>query len=145
MVPAAEHLARYQHVDLFLDTAPVCGHTTASDALWCGVPVVTLADDTFISRVAASLLSAVELPELAVATLAEYETLALELATNGAKRTQIREHLETGRMQFSLFDSAATTRALEAAYLHAANLHRAGKKPVSFSLTDDFSASNENE
>lgn len=132
--PQATHLARYRHVDVFLDSFPVGGHTTASDALWCGVPVVTMAGESFVSRVAASLLHAVELPELVTADLASYEALALALARDPERLRRLRQHLENGRMRFPLFDSIATTRALEAAYLHAVELHRGGQAPQAFAL-----------
>jgi protein O-GlcNAc transferase len=77
----AEHLARHRVADLFLDTLPYNAHTTASDALWAGLPVITCAGETFASRVAGSLLHAVGLAELVTYSLADYETLALELAT----------------------------------------------------------------
>jgi len=132
--PLAEHLARYQHIDLFLDTSPVCGHTTASDALWSGVPVVALAGDSFISRVSASLLHAVGLPELVTSDLAAYEGLALSLARNPDRLQQLHRYLNEGRLTFPLFDSEATARALEAAYQHAATLHRSNIKPCAFTL-----------
>lgn len=122
----AEHLSRYHHADLFLDTAPVSGHTTASDALWCGVPVVALLGETFAGRVAASLLHAVELPQLVTESLDAYEALALSLAHDSEKRDALKHHLTENRMRFPLFDSEATTRALEAAYLHALNHDYAG-------------------
>jgi protein O-GlcNAc transferase len=76
------HLARHQHADLFLDTLPINAHTTACDALWARVPVVTCMGQTFASRVAASLLTAVGLPELITHNLVDYEALALRLATS---------------------------------------------------------------
>lgn len=136
-----QHLMRYRYVDLFLDTFPVCGHTTASDALWCGVPVVTMAGEQFITRVAASLLHAVGLPELVANTLEEYEALALALARDKERLAGLKKHLENGRMTFPLFDTVATTRAIEAAYRHAAELHRQGKPPASFYLTADLTVS----
>lgn len=138
VAPLAEHLARYKHIDLFLDTAPCNGHTTASDALWCGAPVVTLAGSNFASRVCASLLNAVELPELVTTDMESYEALALKLACDPEKLRNIRKHLEAGRMNFPLFDSVATTKAIEAAYLHAAELHIAAIPPKSFTVTTDF-------
>jgi protein O-GlcNAc transferase len=141
MAPAIavnQHLMRYFYADVFLDTAPVCGHTTASDALWCGVPVITLPSEPFISRVAASLLAAVDLPQLAVHSLEEYEDLALSLYRDREKLAKLKRHLDDGRMQFPLFDCVATTRAMEASYLHAAELHRQGQAPRGFSLTPDF-------
>lgn len=130
----ADHLARYRHVDLFLDTQPYSGHTTVSDALWCGVPVVTLRGEGFCSRVAAGLVQAVGLPELATNSLEEYEVLALTLARDKKRRLGIKAHLEKGRMAFPLFDSLATTRAIETAYEQAAEHHRQGQPPSSFAI-----------
>jgi len=130
----AEHLSRYQHVDLCLDVTPCSGHTTASDALWCGVPVVAITGKSFAGRVAAGLLSAVGLPELTTDNLEDYEALILKLANDPKKLAELKAYLQNGRMQFPLFDSEATTRAIEAAYLHAAELHRQGKKPQAFSV-----------
>ncbi len=132
--PQEEHLQRYRHADLFLDTSPVCGHTTSSDALWCGVPVITLAGESFVSRVAAGLLHAVGLPDLVAGDLAAYEALALALACDKTRLQQLRQHLENGRMRFALFDATATARALEAAYSQAAELHRQGIAPKAFSV-----------
>lgn len=132
--PLSEHLARYQHVDLFLDTFPVCGHTTASDVLWCGVPVVIFAGDSFASRVAASLLHAVNLPELVTTDLAAYESLALALARNPDRLSGLKRHLAQSRMQFPLFNSLATTRSLESAYEQMAHRHRNQQKPSGFKV-----------
>ena len=93
-VPLAEHLARHRAADLFIDTLPYNAHTTASDALWSGLPVLTLTAEAFASRVAASLLNAIELPELVAATQEEYEALAIQLATNPERLGQIRQKLE---------------------------------------------------
>ncbi len=134
----AEHLARYCYVDLFLDTSPVCGHTTASDALWCGVPVVTLKQESFVSRVAASLLTCVGLPELIAPDMESYEALAIALARDPKRLAGLKQHLEDGRLDFTVFDSAATTRALEAAYIHAASLHAQKRAPHAFSLSGDL-------
>ncbi len=134
-MPPDEHLARHTYADLFLDTAPCNAHTTASDALWCGVPLVTLAGKHFFGRVAASLLHAVGLPELVTEDLAAYEALALSIARDKAKRMALREHLTNGRMDFPLFDSVATTRVLETAYEHAAKLHREGITQTSFAVS----------
>ena len=130
--PLADHLARYRCADLFLDTAPCGGHTTVSDTLWCGVPVITLAGDHFVSRVAASLVHAAEIPELAVRSLAEYETLALALARDAQGLESLKARLEANRLSCPLFDSLATTRAIESAYLEAADCHRRGAAPQAF-------------
>ena len=141
--PQATHLPRYLHADLVIDTFPVCGHTTTSDALWCGVPVLAMAGETFISRVAASLLHAVGLPELVASDIHAYEAMALELACGKERLLQLRQHLQQGRMQFPLFDSAATTRALEAAYVHMLERHRAGAAPQPFQVFPDLHCEND--
>jgi predicted O-linked N-acetylglucosamine transferase (SPINDLY family) len=138
-LPQPEHLKRYRHADLFIDTFPVCGHTTTSDALWCGVPAVTMLGKSFISRVAASLLHAVELPELVTHDLAAYEALAIALAHDPVRLKKLHTHLIDGRMRFPLFDSVATTRAIEASYQHAIELHRKKIAPQAFTLREDYS------
>lgn len=127
--PHAEHLARHVHADLFLDTFAVNAHTTASDALWAGLPVATLAGRQFAARVAASLLHAVGLPELVATSEAGYEALCLDLATSPAKLAAIREKLAANRKTQPLFDTARHTRALEAAYSAALERHRQGLAP----------------
>jgi predicted O-linked N-acetylglucosamine transferase (SPINDLY family) len=124
--PPAEHLARLTHADLFLDTLPIAAHTTASDALWSGVPVVTCTGTAFVGRVAASLLHAVGLPELAVGDMADYEALARGLATDPARLAEVRERLRRARDTAPLFDSARTARELDALYLRMAERSRAG-------------------
>jgi protein O-GlcNAc transferase len=130
----SDHLSRYRHVDLSLDLTPCSGHTTASDALWCGAPVVAITGNSFAGRVAAGLLHSVGLPELVTNTLEEYEAKIIELARDSRKLADLRRYLEEGRMRFPLFDSAATTKAIETAYLHAADLHRKGEKPRAFNV-----------
>jgi len=115
-MPLAEHLARHRIADLFLDTLPYNAHTTASDALWAGLPLLTLAGETFAARVAASLLNAIQLPELITSTQEEYEALAIELATNPEKLTAIRQKLEKNRLTTPLFDTERFTHHLEEAY-----------------------------
>jgi predicted O-linked N-acetylglucosamine transferase (SPINDLY family) len=105
-----EHLSRMALADLFIDTWPCNGHTTASDALWAGLPVVTYAGETFASRVAASLLDAVGLPQLACPTIADYETRIIELAGDAAARQALRRHLVAARDTAPLFDSETWTR-----------------------------------
>lgn len=129
VVSSGENLARLTHADLFLDTLPVNAHTTASDALWSGVPLVTCAGDSFVGRVAASLLHAVGLPELAVADLAAYESLAAAIASDPARLAALKAHLERARSTAPLFDSALTTRGLEALYLRMAERWHAGLAP----------------
>jgi protein O-GlcNAc transferase len=110
------HLARHRLADLFLDTLPVNAHTTASDALWAGLPVLTCVGGTFAGRVAASLLHAVGLPELVAGNLHDYEALALTLATNAAELTGVRAKLERNRAASPLFDADRLRRNLESAY-----------------------------
>jgi len=114
--PLAEHLARHRLADLFLDTLPYNAHTTASDALWSGLPVLTCRGDTFAGRVAASLLSAIGLPELITSSLDEYEALAAALATDPARLSALKQRLATNRDTEPLFDSERYARSLERAY-----------------------------
>ena len=116
-VDSADHLARYQLADLFLDTAPCNAHTTASDALWAGLPVLTLIGESFGARVAASLLNAVGLPELVVKTQAEYEALAIQLARNPELLNKYKRHLKEHLLNTPLFDTPLFTKHLEVAYL----------------------------
>jgi predicted O-linked N-acetylglucosamine transferase (SPINDLY family) len=129
VMPSSDNLARLTHADLFLDTLPVNAHTTASDALWSGVPLVTCVGDSFVGRVAASLLHAVGLPELAVADLSAYESLAGAIAADPARLTALKAHLKQARETAPLFDSRLTTRGLEALYLRMAERWRAGLPP----------------
>jgi len=113
--PIEEHLARYNVVDLALDTFPVGGHTTTSDALWCGVPVVTMEGQSFISRVAASLLRAVDLPLLITTAPDEYRQRILDFAHNKGARDSIARHLREKRLDLPLFDTPRFVRAWEEA------------------------------
>jgi predicted O-linked N-acetylglucosamine transferase (SPINDLY family) len=128
-VPPPEHCARIALADLFLDTTPVNSHTTASDALWAGVPLVTVAGKTFTARVATSLLHAVGLPQLSVADLAAYERLSVRLATADDELQAIRRHLALARKSSSLFDPSLYARRLEAAYREIWQRSRRGEKP----------------
>jgi protein O-GlcNAc transferase len=110
------HMARQQLADLFLDTLPYNAHTTASDALWAGLPLITTPGCSFPARVAASVLAAANLPELIAPDLAAYEALALKLARDPAALKAIREKLAASRGSVPLFDTARFTRNLEAAY-----------------------------
>jgi predicted O-linked N-acetylglucosamine transferase (SPINDLY family) len=112
----SEHLGRLQLADLVLDTAPYGAHTTASDALWAGVPVVTLAGDTFPSRVAGSLLHALGLPELIAADEDDYVAVALTLATEPDLLQAARVRLSRNRLATPLFDVAAYARSLQDLY-----------------------------
>jgi uncharacterized protein (TIGR03032 family) len=118
-VSKVEHLARHPAFDLFLDTLHYNAHVTASDSLWSGVPLITLLGETFASRVAASLLSAADLPELITHSLQDYEQLAVHLATHPNELKQLKEKLITDRHHLPLFNTAQTVRHLEAAYRQA--------------------------
>jgi len=131
--PALEperHWARIALADLFLDTLPYNAHTTASDALWAGVPVLTVAGETFAARVATSLLHAVGLGALSVASHAEYVRLAVELALDPARLARLRAHLEQVRPRAALFDTARYCRHLEDAYTGICARHFSGAPPA---------------
>src|SRR5216684_2439805 len=130
-----QHLARQRLADLFLDTLPVNAHTTASDALWAGLPLVTCSGRSFVARVAGSLLHAVGLDELVTRSLADYERLALALACDPARLAAIRGKLEAARLAAPLFDSERTGRALEAAYREMWEIRRRGEAPRSFAVS----------
>ena len=112
----ADHLSRYKLADLFLDTTPCNAHTTASDALWAGLPVLTLIGESFAARVAASLLKAVGLPYLIVNTQEEYESLAIELAKDCVKLNDIKSRLDKNLLTAPLFDTPLFANHLELAY-----------------------------
>lgn len=133
-VPADEHLARHQLADLFLDTLPYNAHTTASDALWAGLPVLTCLGTAFAGRVAASLLNAVGLPELVTRSLDEYESLALRIAHNSELRIALKSKLATHRTTWPLFDTVGMTRHIEKAFNEMWRRHCAGEAPASFAV-----------
>jgi predicted O-linked N-acetylglucosamine transferase (SPINDLY family) len=118
-VPQAEHLARQRLADLFLDTFNYNAHTTASDALWVGLPLVTKLGKGFAARVAGSLLNAVGLPELITETEQDYEALILKLATNPTKLAEIKEKLANNRLTQPLFNTELYTKHLENGYQQA--------------------------
>jgi len=128
-----DHLARLGLADLFLDTLPCNAHTTASDALFMGVPVVTTPGPTFAGRVAASLLSAIGLDELIAPSLSLYEALALELARNPDSLSASKVKLKTNRASFPLFNTAHFTRHLEQAFAAMRERQRRGLPPATFS------------
>jgi protein O-GlcNAc transferase len=115
-MPPPDHLARHRLANLFLDTLPCNAHTTASDALWTGLPVLTRIGETFAGRVAASLLNAIALTELITSTPQAYEALAIELATNPEKLAAIKRKLANNRLTTPLFDTETFTRHIEVAY-----------------------------
>lgn len=115
-VPTADHLARHKAADLLLDTFPYTAHTTASDALWMGLPVLTRPGESFASRVAASLLTAIGLPELIAPTVADYEDMAVAFATGARDLAGVKAKLAANRLSTPLFDTAGVTTHLEALY-----------------------------
>jgi protein O-GlcNAc transferase len=129
-MPLPEHLARHRLADLFIDTLPYNAHTTASDALWAGLPVLTRLGETFAGRVAASLLNAIHLPELITTSPAAYEELAIELATHPEKLARIKCKLADNRLTTPLFDTQHFTRHVEAAYAAMHERHQAGLAPA---------------
>jgi protein O-GlcNAc transferase len=133
-VPHADHLARHRLADLFLDTVPCGAHTTASDALWAGLPMLTCMGDSFAGRVGASLLNAIGLSELVTRSLPEYERRALQLARDTHALADLKAKLARNRDTYPLFDTARSTRHLEAAYLRMWERHSAGQSPASFSV-----------
>jgi predicted O-linked N-acetylglucosamine transferase (SPINDLY family) len=134
ILPTAEYLARYKLADLFLDTYPYNGGTTASDALWAGLPVLTRSGKSFPSRMAGSLLRAIDAPELVTHTIAEYENLAVELATDRSRLELIRKKLDANKMSTALFNSRQTTKNIERAYQIMYELHFEGKPPKNIDL-----------
>ena len=129
-IPYRKHLARYKHADLFLDTFPCNAHTTASDALWGGCPVLTCAGRTFASRVAGSLLTALKMEELICETLEAYEAVALNLAQKPMKLKNYQQQLILNRASATLFDGLVFTRNLERAYEQMWRRLREGKAPT---------------
>lgn len=130
----SEHMARHALADLFLDTLPLNAHTTASDALWAGVPVLTCPGRSFGARVAGSLLHAAGLPELVVPTLAAYEAAALRLAREPQLVAGLKAKLAAARRTAPLFDTDATRRQLEAAYATMWQRWQRGEPPRSFAV-----------
>lgn len=129
-----EHLARHRLADLFLDTQTVNAHTTASDALWAGLPLLTCCGDSFAGRVAASLLRAVGLPELVVPTLADYERAAIELGRDRGRLAALRARLAGNRLAMPLFRTAPYARQLEAAFATMQARRLAGQPPEAFAV-----------
>jgi protein O-GlcNAc transferase len=133
-MPAEQHLARHRVADLFLDTLPYNAHTTSSDALWAGLPVLTCLGSAFPGRVAASLLHAVGLPELVATSLSEYTTRALELAGDAARLRELRERLACNRTTYPLFDTVRFSRHLEAAYASMWQRYQQDEPPQGFAV-----------
>lgn len=128
-LPLPEYLARYRTADLFLDTSPYNAGTTASDALWTGLPVLTYLGETFAGRMAASLLHAIHLPELVTETAEEYEMLAIDLATHPEKLMKIKQKLANNRLTTPLFNTQQFSKHIEAAYTQIYERHQADLMP----------------
>jgi predicted O-linked N-acetylglucosamine transferase (SPINDLY family) len=124
-----DHLARHRVADLFLDTAPYNAHTTASDALWAGLPVLTRAGETFAGRVAASLLNAIGMPELITSSAQAYEALAIHLGRRPERLERLKQKLARHRLTTPLFDTVRFARHMEAAYAAMYDRYQAGLPP----------------
>ena len=136
-LPRDEYIARYRVADLFLDTLPYNAGTTASDALWAGLPVLTCAGESSAARIAASLLTAVGLPELITDSLADYEACAIRLATHAGELAGIREALDRNRSDHALFDTPRCVKNIERGYLEMNNQRVIGEGFESLVVTDD--------
>ena len=132
----SKHLARHRHADLFIDTFNYNAHTTASDALWAGLPVVTKIGKQFSARVAASLLNAVGLPELITSSEQEYERLILDLATNPDRLAHLKQNLDANRMTLPLFDTQRYARNFESGLLSIYDLHLRGEPARDITVID---------
>lgn len=128
-LPAPEYLARYRTADLFLDTLPYNAATTASDALWAGLPILTRMGESFTARVAASLLTAIGLPELVTTTPEHFEAMAIELSGDPGRLAELRDRLHGNRLTMPLFDTAQFTRHLENAYTQVYERYQADLSP----------------
>ena len=133
-LPSPEHLARHRLADLFLDTLPYNAHTTASDALWMGLPLVTQVGTTFPGRVAASLLTALGVPELITRTPEAYEALAIELALAPAKLKAVREKIISQRATAPLFNTKLFTQHFEQALQAMYERHQSGLPPAAITI-----------
>jgi protein O-GlcNAc transferase len=134
VVPSAEHLGRHRHADLFLDTLPCNAHTTASDALWAGLPVLTCSGEIFAGRVAGSLLTAVGMAELVTDSLEQYERTALALGRDPQRLMALRQTLQKNRDTSALFDLPKLTANIEAAYARMWQTWLSGERPAAFSI-----------
>ncbi len=129
MLMEADHLKRFVHADLFMDSFPCNAHTTASDALWAGVPLITRSGETFASRVAGSILHAVGLEELIVESEADYEALALRIYRDRAYHRQLKQRVRDGVEHGALYDAKKYTRAFEQALIEVYERHHRGEAP----------------
>jgi predicted O-linked N-acetylglucosamine transferase (SPINDLY family) len=131
-----QHLARQRCADLFLDSLPYNAHTTTSDALWVGLPVLTCMGEAFASRVAASLLRAIDVPELVTTEGQAFVARAIELATDQVQLKSLRERLTMNRMQTPLFDIERLARSIERAYQQVHARRQAGQLPAAVHIDD---------
>jgi predicted O-linked N-acetylglucosamine transferase (SPINDLY family) len=132
--PTDEHLARLGLADLFLDGLPYNAHTTGSDALWAGVPLITRRGSTFPGRVAASLLGAIGLSKLVTESAEEFEDLAVKLASDPKELKKLRDKLAKNRSKSPLFDTDRFRKNIEAAYVKMWEQWLAGEKPLGFAV-----------
>ncbi len=128
-VPPAQHLARHRHADLFIDTFNYNAHTTASDALWTGLPLVTRVGRQMSARVSASLLTGLGMAEMITNSDAEYEALVMALAADPPRLAEAKAKLARNRLTFPTFDTSLYTRSFEAGLEHAQALHLSGRAP----------------
>jgi predicted O-linked N-acetylglucosamine transferase (SPINDLY family) len=128
-LPMPEYLTRHRIADLFLDTLPYNAHTTASSALWSGLPVLTCMGETFPGRMAAGLLDAIGLPELITSNADDYEALAIKLATHPEQMAAIKQKLTDNRLTYPLFNKTLYTQHIEAAYQAIYDRYQAGLAP----------------
>jgi len=136
-VPHPDYLTRYCLADLFLDTFPFNAGTTASDALWSGLPLITCSGDAFASRMAGSLLTAVGMSELITTSETDYEQLALKLASNPDLMIRTKMRLADNRSRYPVFDTRRFTRNLEAAYESVCRRYHAGLAPEDIEVPDE--------
>ena len=134
-VEYADHLARQKLADIFLDTLPYNAGATGAGALWSGVPVLTAVGETFVGRMAASMLQSIGMPELATANLTDYEAMARALATDPARLAAAKAKLGRNRLTHALFDTDRSRRHIEVAYETMWRIHRNGESPRSFAVT----------
>ena len=136
-IEKAQHLSRLKSADLALDTRIVNGHTTTSDSLWAGVPVITVQGSHFASRVSSSLLHALGLPELVTDCLEQYERLAVRLASHSAELKTVRHKLHINRLKMPLFDTARFVRNLELAYSSMWRIFIEGRAPTPIKVLEN--------
>jgi protein O-GlcNAc transferase len=138
MLMKDEHLSRLRLADLALDTRIVNGHTTTSDALWAGIPVITLQGSHFASRVSSSILSAMGLPQLITNSMEEYEALAVRLAGNPVELQEIRQKIAESRLTTPLFDTPRFVKNLETAYKQMWKIYLAGEEPREIEVLESY-------